>query len=582
MAELIKDLIKDVSFEDRSEEKARLEKLLEKYLTRGTTKFHKKFLKEFRKGDAPLTGPDGLRKKLGAVDLEFFGRAYFPHYFFRKSPEFHRELDDIWQDGPLKNKYPLTEEKAAKINKMKGVKRSIAAPRGNAKSTTFTFKDTLHAALYEYKHYIIIISDTGPQAKGFLGDIKLEFEDNKRLTEDFGELTGSKWREDEIVTSTKVKIEAIGSGEKIRGRRNRNWRPDLIVLDDIENDENVRTPEQRKKLSNWFFKAASKAGDNYTDIMYIGTILHYDSLLANLLENPGYESVKYRAVISFSKYDDLWDIWEQIYTQLDNKNRKEEARKFFEDNKAEMLEGTEVLWPEKEDYYDLMEMKLTEGEASFNSEKQNDPLDPDSKLFNDEWFDYYNEADIDFSKDFLFIGFLDPSLGKTKKSDFSTIITLAKDIHTGYMYVLDADIERRHPDQIIIDIIEKERWLRRDFGNGYLQIGAETNQFQWFLKEELAKRSAKVNLYLPIEEVNQVKDKQMRIETLQPDIKNRYIKFNPRHKTLLKQLKNYPMAAHDDGPDALEAAVKLAKNCNSGNNEYQSVSKRRITSRGAY
>ena len=55
------------------------------------------------------------------------------------------------------------------------------------------------------------------------------------------------------------------------------------LLDDIENDENVRTPEQRKKLESWFLKAVSKAGDDYTDIIYIGTLLHYDSLLAKTL-----------------------------------------------------------------------------------------------------------------------------------------------------------------------------------------------------------------------------------------------------------------------------------------------------------
>ena len=69
------------------------------------------------------------------------------------------------------------------------------------------------------------------------------------------------WRTGVILTKTDIKAEAIGSGKKVRGRRHRNWRPDLIVLDDIENDENVNTPEQRRKLKNWFDKAVSKAGD---------------------------------------------------------------------------------------------------------------------------------------------------------------------------------------------------------------------------------------------------------------------------------------------------------------------------------
>ena len=79
------------------------------------------------------------------------------------------------------------------------------------------------------------------------------------------------------------------------------------------------------------------------------------------------------------------------------------------------------------------------------------------------------------------------------------------------------------------------------------------------LKEELAKASAKAGLYLPIEEVQQTSDKVMRVQTLQPDVKNKYIKFNRRHKRLLEQLTQFPMGAHDDGPDALEGARSIAK-----------------------
>lgn len=225
-----------------------------------------------------------------------------------------------------------------------------------------------------------------------------------------------------------------------------------------------------------------------------------------------------------------------------------------------MLEGTEVLWEEKLSYYDLMVMRVSEGEASFNSEEQNEPINPDDCIFIPEWFDFYNEAALDFKDPaFQFFGFVDPSLGKTSKSDFSAILTMAKHKITGYMYVLDADIERRHPDRIISDVLEKERWLRKTYGRGYKKLGAETNQFQWFLKEELAKASARAGLYLPIDEVQQTSDKIMRIQTLQPDIKNKYIKFNPRHKRLLEQLYQFPMGSHDDGPDALEGCRTIAK-----------------------
>lgn len=515
--------------------------------------------REFAAGH-PTTGPEGLRRKLGAIDMEFFGRAYFPHYFSRPSPEFHRELDAIWQQGVLKGRYPLTAADTKTISRLPGVRRAVAAPRGHAKSTNLTFKGTMHSTLYGYKHYPIIISDSSEQAEGFLDNIRVEFEENTAILEDFGPLAGSVWRSNVLVTKTNIKIEAIGSGKKIRGRKHRNWRPDLIILDDVENDENVRTPEQRKKLKDWFDKAVSKCGDDYTDIVYIGTLLHYDSLLAKTLANPAYRSIKYKAVIRFSQADDLWQQWETIFTDLSNDDREADALAFFQAHKTAMLEGTQVLWEEKLSYYDLMVMRVSEGEASFNSEEQNEPINPDDCLFMEEWFDYYNEAEVNFGDPaFDFFGFIDPSLGKTKRSDFSAIVTLAKHKGSGYMYVVDADIERRHPDRIIADVLAKERWLRASFGHGYRKLGAETNQFQWFLKEELAKASAKAGLYLPIEEVQQTSDKVMRIQTLQPDVKNKYIKFNRRHKRLLEQLTQFPMGAHDDGPDALEGARSIAK-----------------------
>lgn len=541
---------------EQQEYEKNLKNLFDQYLYASDDEEHLKLQKWYEKG-ANLTGEEGLRKKLGAIDLEFFGRAYFPHYFVRPAPIFHKDLDKIWKQGVLKNLNPLKKKK--EISRMNGTRRVVAAPRGHAKSTTLTFKGAIHSGLYEYKHYIIILSDSSDQAEGFLDSIRSEMDENAMIIEDFGRLEGRVWKTNVLLTKTNIKIEAIGSGKKIRGRKHKNWRPDLLIMDDIENDENVRTVEQRKKLDNWFKKAVSRAGDTYTDIIYIGTMLHYDSLLANTLKNPSYKAIKYKAVLSWSA-SPLWDEWEKIYTDLDNEEHEADALKYFQQHEKEMMEGTEVLWEEKNSYYDLMIIKITDGDASFNSELQNEPINPEDCLFNEEWFDYYNETEIDFkSKDFDFFGAVDPSLGKTKKSDYSAILTIAKHRKTGYMYVMDADIERRHPDQIIKDILEKERWLRNTYNRGYKKFGCETVQFQWFLKEEIAKASAAAGLHLPIEEIQSTGDKTLRIQSMQPDIKNKYIKFLPKFKLLLEQLKQFPMGAHDDGADALEMVRTLAK-----------------------
>lgn len=536
---------------------AQLRALTEEYLRKGNESERRELLRRYRAGDS-LKGENGIRRALAAMDMAYFGRAYLPHYFSRPSPQFHAELDTLWREGVLKGVVPIGDD-AKLVDAQDGCRRATAAPRGHAKSTNLTFKGSLHAALYRYKRYIIILSDTSDQANGFLSAIKDELEDNGAIREDFGDLTGGVWRENVIITSHGVRIDAIGAGQKIRGRKHKNWRPDLMVLDDIENDENVRTVEQRKKLENWFYKAVSKAGDTYTDIVYIGTLLHYDSLLAKVLKNPAYRSVKYKAVQSFST-SPLWETWESIYTDLGNDGRELEAKSFFERNRAEMLAGTKVLWEEKLSYYDLMVTRVSEGEASFNSELQNEPVNPDDCLFNEEWFDYYNPEDMDFSSaDFRFYGFVDPSLGKNRRADYSAILTGALEVPTGYLYILDADIARRHPDAIISDVLQKADWIQRTYGKRYVKFGVETVQFQWFLKEQLAKSSARARIYLPIEEVPQSSDKVLRIQTLQPDIKNKYIKFSRRHKLLLEQLQYFPMADHDDGPDALEGLRTIAQ-----------------------
>lgn len=561
-------------------------KLFEEYVLRGSDhqEERKKLNERYLSGEE-LMGEHGLRKELAAFDMSYFGRAYLPHYFIRKSPHFHEELDEIWSRGVMKGRNPLKEAKV--ISRLKGSRQVVAAPRGHAKSTNFTFKDDLHAILYAYKHYILILSDSSEQAEGFLDDIKTELEDNANIIMDFGSLKGDKvWRTGVILTKTDIKAEAIGSGKKVRGRRHRNWRPDLIVLDDIENDENVNTPEQRRKLKNWFDKAVSKAGDTYTDIMYIGTILHYDSLLNNVLQNPRYKTKKYRAVISEAVNTKLWDEWEGIYTNLFNENHEEDARTFYEANKEEMLLGAEVLWEEKLSYYDLMEIKVSEGTASFNSELQNDPIDPESATFNPEWFDYYEPELVDFSSpEFVFVAANDPSLGKNKKSDTSSIINLALSTKTGYMYVADASVERRKPDVIIDDVFEMNRRLKRDYKKGFYKFGVEVVQFQYFFKEVMAAKSAEEGEYIPIEEIQSTVNKVLRIESLQPVIKNKYLKFNREHKTLLKQLQEFPMGKNDDAPDGLQMAVQLAQTVKAvaSKANYKTVLRRRFRmGKGAY
>ena len=488
-----------------------------------------------------------------------FGRRYLSHYLTVGSPPFHTDLVRLWRQLVMKNKNPRDPKGLAAMLTAKGRRLAIAAPRGHAKSTIMSLQNVLHAALYGYKGYILLVSDTEAQAAGFLEAIKAELEFNEDILRDFGPQKGRVWKHTSAVLQSGVRIDAVGSGQSLRGRKNGARRPDLIILDDIENDMAVRSPEGRARLMDWYFGAVSKAGDVYTDILCIGTVLHHDSLLARLMENPAYRAVRYQAIEQFSP-SPLWDRWRGIYTDLGEGERGRGAEAFFKANRREMLRGTKVLWRRKLGYYDLMCMMVSEGENAFYREMQNEPTDPQSHLFPRHWLRFYDPEEIDLrERRYSLFGYCDPSLGKSGSGDYSAIITLARCGETGRMYVIDADIARRHPDAIIEDILRKARTYQQRLGRGYTLFGAESNQFQWFLKEQLAKESARQGLWLPLQEVYARGNKTLRIQTLQPDIKNGYLRFDPGHRELIAQLTQFPHGRHDDGPDALEGAVSLCK-----------------------
>ncbi len=138
---------------------------------------------------------------------------------------------------------------------------------------------------------------------------------------------------------------------------------------------------------------------------------------------------------------------------------------------------------------------------------------------------------------------------------------------------------REKPDIIIEDVFEINRRLKRDYSKGFYKFGVETVQFQYFFKDVMAQRSAEQGEYLPIEEIQSLSNKVLRIESLQPVIKkNKYLKFNREHKTLIKQLTEFPMGKNDDAPDAFQMAVQLAQSIKGivTSTKYKSVIKKKV------
>ena len=428
-------------------------------------------------------------------DLYLFAIRYFPHYLKKPSSSFHKFLYNT-----------LTRE----FNKRRkaGFKWAVAAPRGAAKSSLMSTIFPLWCICFNKKKFIIIVSDTAGQAEDFLSYVKRELLYNEKLKRDFPYISeeGPTWRTTEIITNNNVKVLALGSGNKIRGRRFGIHRPDLVCMDDLEHLDMIRSETKRDATKNWFDKDVMFVGGEegtVTDFLVCGTVLGKDSLLNKLLtpdDYPNWKSKRFSAVINFST-SDLWDKWSELYKDRFDIDRIETALKFFEDNKVEMLEGTKVLWPEGDPYYELMIYKYFKP-SSFLTEKMNSPIDTTKILISSEqvhWRDFSRDPEIlsmlKNKNRLMAYGSLDPSLGKKRDSgDYSCIVTVLRDIRSGYLLVVDINLARRDVDRQIDAILDlHEKWHYRLFG-------VETNAFQYVVAEALRKKSKKTGAYVPVKD----------------------------------------------------------------------------------
>ena len=195
----------------------------------------------------------------------------------------------------------------------------------------------------------------------------------------------------------------------------------------------------------------------------------------------------------------------------------------------------------------LMKIRARDGHSAFDSEYQNDPVAGDSAPFSgciQFW--------VSRLADWIFYGACDPSLGKAGASrDPSALLVGGLNRETGVLDVVEAQIRKRLPDRIIEDVIELQSLYK------CVLWVVETVQFQEFLRTELVKRSAARGVPVPARAVQPIADKLLRIESLQPHVRNGLIRLHPSQQTLIDQLRHFPKADHDDGPDALVARCEI-------------------------
>jgi predicted phage terminase large subunit-like protein len=438
----------------------------------------------------------------------------------------------------------------------RGQKINVIGPRGAAKSTVASLACPLRMAVEGTEPYIWIVSDTKDQAVSHLENIRAELLDNELLAADYPDATGkgTVWRAAAIGLRNGVTIEAFGTGQRIRGRRRREHRPTLIICDDLQNDGHMESALQREHSRNWFHGTLIKAGTATTNIFHLATALHHDALGLELHRTPGWESRIFRAIERWP--DDMlaWQRWEELYTALDNPACRQMARDFYESHAATMQAGAVLLWPEQEDLYTLMRMRVESGRTAFEREKQGSPINPEAC----EWPEDYFHAGIWFDdwpeRLSLKVIALDPSKGNdARRGDYSAFVILG--VGTDGVFYVDADLARRATPQIVADGVEWCRLFRPD------ALAIETNQFQDLLGREFAAEFGRQGIVgvQPWSIDNRV-NKLVRIRRLGPFLSQRQLRFrnSPATRMLVEQLQQFPIGDHDDGPDALEMAIRMA------------------------
>lgn len=317
--------------------------------------------------------------ELNSRIIHGFSRAYLWEKFDNPvaTPKFHFEMWDMCCSG---------------LSKI-----AIAAPRFHAKSTAITHCFILAAVLFQVKDYVLIISDTEKQAKEFLGDIKTELVENEALIESFGISRIIRDNETDVIccfrSGKEFRICAYGAEQKIRGRKWRGKRPNLVVCDDLENDEAVMNEERRYKFRTWFLNALLRVGSKNCLFIIVGTILHQDSLLQRLVPRPTSVSIKTDGLRYWDSAQDSETGWHSVLYDAHNDD------------------FTQILWPENydKDYFERERRSyVAQGHPEgYSQEMRNRPLDVSVAYFRledlkpienyEEHMEYYVGADLAIS-----------------------------------------------------------------------------------------------------------------------------------------------------------------------------------------
>lgn len=358
-----------------------------------------------------------------------------------------------------------------------GARCGVVAPRGHAKSTALTFSFTLTSVLFRRYSFVILIGSTEDKANEQLSNLIEELTLNEDIKREFGLMHFETVTKSEIIVRCddghRFRIMSRGAEQKIRGAMWNGKRPDLIICDDMEDDEQVMNVDRRKKFRNWFFRAVVPALSMHGHMRVHGTILHEDSLLARLMKNPAWKMLFYKAHESYTDFSNL--LWPERWTE----------------------EKLRAVQQEHEGDGDS---------AGYSQEYLNTPLDDNETFLKKENFIAMSDEDYDSAK--IYIAGADWAISKKDSANRTSFTCGGKD-KNNLVHVVGQTAGRWDSEEIIEEFFDfYERWKPVAW---YVETGQIWLAIKPLILKEMQRRDTWINLV----EIRPIADKAARARILQ-------------------------------------------------------------------
>lgn len=417
---------------------------------------------------------------------------------------------------------------------------AIAAPRGHAKSSAITLGYGLAAVLFRSAQFVVIVSDTEAQAINFLGLWKQQLQDNQDLIELFGLKKNEKGQvqfikeaETDIIVEFndghRFRVLTKGSEQKLRGLLWDGQRPDLILCDDIENDELVMNKDRREKFKRWFYGALLPCTSRTGKVRMVGTILHMDSMLENLMP---VSSRKDTVKEPLKEYSTIRTVWKSVRYRAHDPD--------FE----------HILWEtryDKEFFLQQRQARVEQGIPDvYSQEFLNIPIDESVSYFKKA--DFLNITEEDKKLKLHYYMAADLAISEKERADYSVFVVGGVDEHRR-LHIVNVIRERLDGREIVDTLLALQR------AYSFEAVGVEEGQISKaigpFLKEEMQRTNTYPSLY-PMKHMSL--DKPTRARSIQARMRARTVKFDKEadwYQRLEDEMCRFPRDKHDDQVDAM-------------------------------